>query len=111
VAKQYQHEIHVTEDRQNFIIDEEFLYDGDGDPEKIYSELKRKSLRQKHIEEEEKRLSDSIKGAMPEAKPKEVVVRPQQQKKEEVKKTVSEAYKKIKKFLDTSPAHERLDFT
>lgn len=52
--------------RKDFIIDEEFLYEGEEDQDKLYSELKRKSLRQKKIEEEEDKLSESIRGSQEE---------------------------------------------
>ena len=62
--KTFQHRIeHYSGQKQQIMIDEEFLLDDGDDPEKVLEEMKKKQKRLSEIENEEKKLSDNIKKA------------------------------------------------
>lgn len=96
--KKYHHRVeHYSGVSEQIFMDEQFLLEGDEDPDKVYQEMKKKQQRLQQMEEEEKKLSDNIKKA---------------DKKEHAEQSEeSEAFRKIKDYLKKSPANDRLDFT
>lgn len=100
ISKLYRHRIEHYSGKDGLIVfDEQFLLDENDDPEKVLQELKKKQQRLNQIEEEEKKLSDNIKKTN-----KEVAEKKEQNEE-------SEAFRKIKEYLNKSPAADRLDFT
>lgn len=78
----------------DIFIDEQFLLDEDADIDKIYEDMKRKSQKINHMEEEEKRLSETMRKTT-----------------EVSSKKNKDAYEKMKSFIEGAPGEERLQFT
>jgi len=79
------------------LIDEEMLYLEDEEADKMYQELKQRSVRRRNMEEKENRLNIAMQAA---AEEEEEVPESSQSKME--KGSMNQSYEKIRKFIQKS---------
>ena len=87
----------------SMLIDEEMLYLEDEEADKMYQELKQRSVRRRNMEEKENRLNSAMRAAAEEEE------RPVEE--EVPSKMVNQSYEKIKAFIKKSNQQEKLEFT
>lgn len=87
------------------LIDEEMLYLEDEEADKMYQDLKTRSVRRRNMEEKENRLNIAMQAAAEE----EEEVPASQQKMD--RSGMNQSYEKIRKFIQKSNQQEKLEFT
>lgn len=88
----------------SMLIDEEMLYLEDEEADRMYQELKQRSVRRRNMEEKENRLNIAMSNDEVEEK-----VNEQQNKAD--KGGMNQSYEKIRKFIQKSNQQEKLEFT
>lgn len=97
------------------LIDEELLYAEDAEADRIYQELKQKSLRRKNLEENEHRLSLQMMKEVNEEESRDSFSLSSSQTSASTGRMStsgkSQSFEKIKQFLQKSDHNAKLDFT
>ena len=88
----------------SMLIDEEMLYLEDEEADRMYQELKQRSVRRRNMEEKENRLNIAMSND-------EVEEEVNEQQNKADKGGMNQSYEKIRKFIQKSNQQEKLEFT